>query len=71
MLHSRPYKQALPGLRFYTLCLSVSLSAGQVLGSGAFGRVVEATVSGLRSHPTTKVAIKMVKCKYLSLSVCL
>ncbi|XP_076606843.1 platelet-derived growth factor receptor beta-like isoform X2 [Chaetodon auriga] len=35
---------------------------GQVLGSGAFGRVVEATVSGLlHSHSTTKVAIKMVK----------
>ncbi|XP_068600342.1 platelet-derived growth factor receptor beta-like [Brachionichthys hirsutus] len=35
---------------------------GQVLGSGAFGRVVEATVSGLlQSHSATKVAIKMVK----------
>lgn len=35
---------------------------GQVLGSGVFGRVVEATVSDLlHSHPTTKVAIKMVK----------
>ncbi|XP_028450631.1 platelet-derived growth factor receptor beta [Perca flavescens] len=35
---------------------------GQVLGSGAFGRVVAATVSGLlHSHSTTKVAIKMVK----------
>ncbi|XP_067465189.1 platelet-derived growth factor receptor beta-like [Thunnus thynnus] len=35
---------------------------GQVLGSGAFGRVVEATVSGLlHSHSTTKVAVKMVK----------
>uniref|UniRef100_A0A3Q3XB02 receptor protein-tyrosine kinase n=1 Tax=Mola mola TaxID=94237 RepID=A0A3Q3XB02_MOLML len=35
---------------------------GQVLGSGAFGRVVEATASGLlHSHSTTKVAIKMVK----------
>lgn len=35
---------------------------GPVLGSGAFGRVVEATVSGLlHSHPTTKVAVKMVK----------
>ncbi|XP_036975291.1 platelet-derived growth factor receptor beta-like isoform X2 [Acanthopagrus latus] len=35
---------------------------GQVLGSGAFGRVVEATVSGLlHSHSSTKVAIKMVK----------
>ncbi|XP_023283929.1 platelet-derived growth factor receptor beta-like [Seriola lalandi dorsalis] len=35
---------------------------GQVLGSGAFGRVVEANVSGLiHSHSTTKVAVKMVK----------
>ncbi|KAE8287831.1 Platelet-derived growth factor receptor beta [Larimichthys crocea] len=35
---------------------------GQVLGSGAFGRVVEANVSDLlHSHSTTKVAIKMVK----------
>uniref|UniRef100_H3CQ90 receptor protein-tyrosine kinase n=1 Tax=Tetraodon nigroviridis TaxID=99883 RepID=H3CQ90_TETNG len=35
---------------------------GQVLGSGVFGRVVEANVSGLlHSHSTTKVAVKMVK----------
>ncbi|XP_044078459.1 platelet-derived growth factor receptor beta-like isoform X2 [Siniperca chuatsi] len=35
---------------------------GQVLGSGAFGRVVEGTVSGLlHSHSTTKVAVKVVK----------
>ncbi|KAM9856039.1 platelet-derived growth factor receptor beta-like [Aulostomus maculatus] len=35
---------------------------GQVLGSGAFGRVVEATVSGLtQSNSTAKVAVKMVK----------
>ncbi|XP_020510949.3 platelet-derived growth factor receptor beta-like isoform X1 [Labrus bergylta] len=35
---------------------------GHVLGSGAFGRVVEATVSGLiNSHSTTKAAVKMVK----------
>lgn len=35
---------------------------GQVLGSGAFGRVVEAIVSGLiHSHSTTKAAVKMVK----------
>ncbi|XP_062288699.1 platelet-derived growth factor receptor beta-like isoform X1 [Scomber scombrus] len=35
---------------------------GQVLGSGAFGRVVEATVSDLlHSHSMTKVAVKMVK----------
>ncbi len=47
--------------------LPVCLSPGQVLGSGAFGRVVEATVSGLlHSHSTTKVAVKMVKRMYLS-----
>ncbi|XP_033996356.1 LOW QUALITY PROTEIN: platelet-derived growth factor receptor beta-like [Trematomus bernacchii] len=35
---------------------------GQVLGSGAFGRVVEASVSDLiHSHSNTKVAVKMVK----------
>ncbi|XP_030010097.1 platelet-derived growth factor receptor beta-like isoform X2 [Sphaeramia orbicularis] len=35
---------------------------GQVLGSGAFGRVVEASVSDLiQSNSTTKVAVKMVK----------
>ncbi|KAM9331690.1 platelet-derived growth factor receptor beta-like isoform 2-T4 [Pholidichthys leucotaenia] len=35
---------------------------GKVLGSGAFGRVVEATISGLfHSHSMTKVAVKMVK----------
>uniref|UniRef100_A0A674NTL7 receptor protein-tyrosine kinase n=1 Tax=Takifugu rubripes TaxID=31033 RepID=A0A674NTL7_TAKRU len=39
-----------------------NISLGPVLGSGAFGRVVEANVSGLlHSHSTTKVAIKMVK----------
>ncbi|KAM3869024.1 platelet-derived growth factor receptor beta-like [Diretmus argenteus] len=35
---------------------------GRVLGSGAFGRVVEGTVSGLlHSHSTTKVTVKMLK----------
>lgn len=35
---------------------------GQVLGSGAFGRVVKATVNDLlHSHSVTKVAVKMVK----------
>ncbi|KAG7224733.1 hypothetical protein INR49_004624, partial [Caranx melampygus] len=39
-----------------------SVVLGQVLGSGAFGRVVEANVSGLiDSHSTTKAAVKMVK----------
>lgn len=41
-----------------------------MLGSGAFGRVVEATVSDLlHSHSTTKVAIKMVKRRYLSVII--
>lgn len=48
---------------FIPFCSSVRPSLGQVLGSGAFGRVVEANVSGLlHSHSTTKAAIKMVKC---------
>ncbi|XP_063343755.1 platelet-derived growth factor receptor beta-like [Pelmatolapia mariae] len=34
---------------------------GQVLGSGAFGRVVEATISGLINSHSTKAAVKMVK----------
>lgn len=45
------------------------------MGSGAFGRVVEAIVSDLiYPHSATKVAVKMVKRMYLShcpsLSVC-
>uniref|UniRef100_A0A674D1Z3 receptor protein-tyrosine kinase n=1 Tax=Salmo trutta TaxID=8032 RepID=A0A674D1Z3_SALTR len=39
-----------------------SLVLGHTLGSGAFGRVVEATAYGLRhSQSTTKVAVKMLK----------
>ncbi|XP_057182615.1 platelet-derived growth factor receptor beta [Triplophysa rosa] len=39
-----------------------SLLLGRTLGSGAFGRVVEATAYGLgRSQSTTKVAVKMLK----------
>uniref|UniRef100_A0A3Q4I8S7 receptor protein-tyrosine kinase n=1 Tax=Neolamprologus brichardi TaxID=32507 RepID=A0A3Q4I8S7_NEOBR len=37
-----------------------------VLGSGAFGRVVEATISGLINSHSTKAAVKMVKRTYLS-----
>lgn len=41
------------------LCVS-----GRTLGSGAFGRVVEATAYGLtHSRSSTKVAVKMLKCK--------
>ncbi|KAL0974038.1 hypothetical protein UPYG_G00214570 [Umbra pygmaea] len=39
-----------------------NLVLGRTLGSGAFGRVVEATVYGLsHSHYSTKVAVKMLK----------
>ncbi|XP_077360523.1 platelet-derived growth factor receptor beta-like isoform X2 [Festucalex cinctus] len=38
------------------------IELGEVLGSGAFGRVVEAEVSGLlQDQKTTRVAVKMVK----------
>lgn len=38
--------------------------SGHTLGSGAFGRVVEATAYGLgHSQSTTKVAVKMLKCE--------
>ncbi|KAJ4919404.1 hypothetical protein JOQ06_000089 [Pogonophryne albipinna] len=47
---------------YLSLYLSLYLSTCQVLGSGAFGRVVEASVSDLiHSHSNTKVAVKMVK----------
>ncbi|XP_077402889.1 platelet-derived growth factor receptor beta-like isoform X2 [Vanacampus margaritifer] len=39
-----------------------NIELGEVLGSGAFGRVVEAEVSGLlQDQKTTRVAVKMVK----------
>ncbi|XP_034746785.1 macrophage colony-stimulating factor 1 receptor 2 [Etheostoma cragini] len=37
------------------------LRLGAVLGSGAFGKVVEATAYGLGSHDATRVAVKMLK----------
>lgn len=38
---------------------------GRILGSGAFGKVVEGTAYGLsRSQPVMKVAVKMLKRKY-------
>ena len=44
-------------LSFSALCL-----AGRILGSGAFGKVVEGTAYGLsRSQPVMKVAVKMLK----------
>lgn len=39
---------------------------GRILGSGAFGKVVEGTAYGLsRSQPVMKVAVKMLKRKFL------
>lgn len=35
--------------------------AGAVLGSGAFGKVVEATAYGLGTDDVTRVAVKMLK----------
>lgn len=44
-----------------SLCVCVCV-AGRVLGSGAFGKVVEGTAYGLsRSQPVMKVAVKMLK----------
>lgn len=40
---------------------------GRILGSGAFGKVVEGTAYGLsRSQPVMKVAVKMLKRKFKS-----
>lgn len=42
--------------------------AGRILGSGAFGKVVEGTSYGLsRSQPVMKVAVKMLKREFLLL----
>lgn len=35
--------------------------AGAVVGSGAFGKVVEATAYGLGTDDVTRVAVKMLK----------
>lgn len=43
---------------------SVVSSAGKTLGSGAFGKVVEATAYGLsKADSVMTVAVKMLKCK--------
>lgn len=49
---------------------SVSLvSSGKTLGSGAFGKVVEATAYGLsKADSVMTVAVKMLKCKTASAS---
>ena len=42
--------------------IAVVFSSGRILGSGAFGKVVEGTAYGLsRSQPVMKVAVKMLK----------
>lgn len=47
----------------------VFLSSGKTLGSGAFGKVVEATAYGLSNADSLMtVAVKMLKCK---LSTCM
>lgn len=44
--------------------VSVFLSSGKTLGSGAFGKVVEATAYGLsKADSVMTVAVKMLKCK--------
>lgn len=45
--------------------VSVFLSSGKTLGSGAFGKVVEATAYGLsKADSVMTVAVKMLKCKH-------
>lgn len=44
--------------------VSVSIFLGKTLGSGAFGKVVEATAYGLsKADSVMTVAVKMLKCK--------
>lgn len=44
----------------------VFCDTGQVLGSGAFGKVVEATALGLeKDECVTQVAVKMLKCEFI------
>lgn len=51
------------------LCVSVSSSSGKTLGSGAFGKVVEATAYGLsKADSVMTVAVKMLKCKRMQMS---
>lgn len=47
------------------LTLRIVSRKGRILGSGAFGKVVEGTAYGLsRSQPVMKVAVKMLKRKF-------
>lgn len=46
--------------------VSVFLCSGKTLGSGAFGKVVEATAYGLsKADSVMTVAVKMLKCKHM------
>lgn len=48
---------------------SVVFLSGRILGSGAFGKVVEGTAYGLsRSQPVMKVAVKMLKREFIRLN---
>lgn len=52
------------------VCQWFWLPTGRILGSGAFGKVVEGTAYGLsRSQPVMKVAVKMLKrkCPFLGI----
>lgn len=45
--------------------VSAVMSSGKTLGSGAFGKVVEATAYGLsKADSVMTVAVKMLKCKH-------
>ena len=54
------------------VCAVFWLPTGRILGSGAFGKVVEGTAYGLsRSQPVMKVAVKMLKrkCSFLGIFI--
>src|SRR4029434_8939861 len=56
---------------FQYLCFCVCVCSGKVLGSGAFGKVVQATAYGLRSPDSvTTVAVKMLKREFSFVCVC-
>lgn len=53
---------------------TIAFTSGQVLGAGAFGKVVQATAYGLvKDETVTRVAVKMLKRKFnmTNLSRCL
>lgn len=58
-----PFRSTMCSIHMLSYRASLCVS-GRTLGSGAFGRVVEATAYGLtHSQSSTKVAVKMLKCK--------